>query len=73
MHGQHGMQKRPQILLCAAVVLTVVAMAVAQDHGPAVGSFTLAPVRSALGAYRNDSLNSWGGAMVHTPEDTLWP
>jgi hypothetical protein len=61
------------ICALAVVVLTVMAVAVAQDHGPAVGSFTLAPVRSVLGAYRNDSLNSWGGAMVHTPEDPLWP
>jgi hypothetical protein len=43
------------------------------DTGPAVGIFTLAPVPSFKGAYRNDSLNSWGGALLHAPEDTKYP
>ena len=43
------------------------------ETGPRVGSFTMAPARSVLGAYRNDSLNSWGGALLHVPEDPRWP
>ena len=43
------------------------------EHGPHVGSFVMAPAKSVLGAYRNDSLNSWGGALVHVPEDRRWP
>ena len=66
------MRWSPMATLTAWVV--VVGLGVqAQDHGPAVGSFVLAPARSILGAYRNDSLNSWGGAMLHTPDDPQWP
>ena len=65
----------PRMLLRAPVLvaLATVSLAASQDHGPAVGRFKLAPVESVLGAYRNDSLNSWGGALVHTPEDPHWP
>jgi hypothetical protein len=40
---------------------------------PAVGSFKLAPAPSVYGAYRNDSFNSWGGSLIHVPEDKEWP
>ena len=36
----------------------------APDTGPWVGVFKMAPAASALGAYRNDSLNTWGGALL---------
>lgn len=42
---------------CAAAVISEPG----GESGPAVGSFTLAPVRSYTGAYRNHSLNTWGG------------
>ena len=42
------------------------------ETGPAVGIFEMAPVRSVQGAYRNDSLNTWGGALLHVPEDPRW-
>ena len=34
------------------------------ETGPHVGSFKMAPAKTVLGAYRNDSLNSWGGALL---------
>ena len=39
------------------------------DRGAAVGSFDLAPAASWRGAYRNASLNTWGGALLHAPND----
>ena len=45
----------------------------APDRGPAVGTFKLAPALSVYGAYHNESMNSWGGAIVHVPEDKATP
>ena len=55
------------------LLLAPVALADPGDHGQAVGTFKLAPARSILGAYRNSSLNSWGGSLIHVPEDKEWP
>lgn len=43
------------------------------NKGPAVGSFKLMPALSVYGAYHNKSMNSWGGALVHVPEDKATP
>ena len=45
----------------------------APDNGPAVGTFKLAPALSVYGAYHNKSMNTWGGALVHVPEDKATP
>jgi hypothetical protein len=43
------------------------------ESGPAVGSFTLAPVQSYTGAYRNHSLNTWGAALLHDQDNAEYP
>ena len=45
----------------------------APDNGPAVGTFKLVPALSVYGAYHNKSMNTWGGALVHVPEDKATP
>ena len=57
------------------VLLTILSGAAGNtpDKGPAVGTFKLAPVLSVFGAYHNNSMNTWGGALVHVPEDKATP
>jgi hypothetical protein len=63
----------PRVRCSSILALLWVAAALAKETGPHVGVFEMAPAASALGAYRNDSLNSWGGALLHVPEDPAWP
>ena len=62
-----------QLLLAGAAVAAATAPPPAPETGPHVGSFEMRPAASALGAYHNSSLNSWGGALLHVEDDKTWP
>ena len=66
----------PAAMLLPATLLACAAAGINEpggESGPAVGSFTLAPVRSYEGAYRNHSLNTWGGALLHDQDNAEYP
>ena len=74
----NGNRRMLKVVLAAAVAVAwrsgpCLASGAPPDHGPAVGSFRLAPAPSRLGAYHNVSLNSWGGALLYTADDDEWP